>query len=377
MKAIKNARIVLPDSVKAGCVLYDEREIIAIADCVPENVETIDARGRYVLPGLIDTHVHGCMGADACDSGQEPLNVISRELIRHGVTRFLATTLSQSDECLAEVFKNVRGAIGNEPGAAILGIHLEGPFINPAKAGAQNTNFITPPREELIDQGEGLIKIITLAPEVDKRNFISNMVKRGITISMGHTNATYEQALAGIRNGVTRVSHCFNAMRSLYHTEPGSVGAALLCPVDVELIADGLHVHPDICKLLYMIKKADKITLVSDSIRMEGMPYGHYVHGGVEVHYTKDGARTIDNKLAGSTLTLDIAVKNMMKFCGIPIWEAVRMATYNPAHAIGLGARLGSIRQGCVPDFVIAGDDMHVETVIRDGVVKYDSKASA
>ncbi len=185
------------------------------------------------------------------------------------------------------------------------------------------------------------------------------------------TDATYEQALWGIGQGVSRATHCFNAMRPLHHTEPGAVGAVLMSDIAAELIADGLHVHADVCKLLYNIKGKDAITLVSDSIRTAGMPYGCYVHGGIDVSYTEKGARIADGKLAGSTLTLEKAVGNMMRFCNIPMWEAVRMASLNPARALGLEHRLGSIKPDCAADFVIMNDDMKVLTTICDGEIVY------
>ncbi len=375
MKAIKNARVVLKDTVWEGCVLYEGQQIHAFTNAAPEGVDTIDARGCYLLPGLIDTHIHGCKGADVCDGTADALGVISGELIRHGVTRFLPTTLSQGDECLAGVFQAVAQFMGNEPGAGALGVHLEGPFINPLRAGAQNQEYISAPREELVDMANGLIRLITLAPEMAKYALITSIKRRGSQLSMGHTDATYEQACAGIKAGVTRATHCFNAMRPLNHTEPGAAGAALLCPIETELIADGLHVHRDICALLYVIKGPEKITLVSDSIRTAGMPYGRYIHGGMDVNYNENGARIPGGRLAGSTLTLEKAVSNMMQFCKVPIWEAVRMASYNPAKALGLDGLFGSIQPGHIADFVLANEDMNVLMTWRDGEVLFHSDA--
>ena len=246
-----------------------------------------------------------------------------------------------------------------EPAARVLGIHLEGPWISREFKGAQNERFIVPPTAEsvatILAEGNGAVKIVTLAPELPgAERAMQTLRGQGICISIGHTGAGYEQALRAVELGATHVTHCFNGMTGLHHRQPGVAGAALLCDqLFAELIADGVHVHPDVMRLLIRVKGRERVMLITDSMSATELSDGTYALGGQEV-YVRDGRASLqDGTLAGSTLTLDRAVRNVVHLCGVALHDAVYMASAVPAQAIGLGDRKGQIRPGYDADFTI------------------------
>lgn len=359
--------LVLPDGImEDGCLVIKNGVIREITDA--RNISpTEDCAGHFIAPGFIDLHIHGIHGDDTMDGRVESVQRMAKSVLRHGVTSFLPTTVTESVSNTKRAIEAVRQAMQSSPlgtdgekMAHVLGLHLEGPFISSQAKGAQNEAFILPLEDELVrsilDAGKDIVRIITIAPELAGAKEVFELLKsRGIAVSVGHTSADYEVADAAMERGCKRVTHCFNAMTGLHHRKPGVVGAALLRDdVKTELIADGIHVHPAVMKLLYKIKGQHGIMLVTDAIAAADMPEGDdYVLGGQSVS-VKDGKATLgDGTIAGSVLTMDVAVQNMVFVCGVPIHEAVAMASSSPAESIGVRDRKGAIEVGLDADLVV------------------------
>src|SRR5919198_4777510 len=376
---ILRGNVILPDRVlKHGLVTIEDGVIQAVSEAGAGRQPTDDLGELYIAPGFIDVHTHGIAGADTMDGAQESLSLMARRFAAHGVTGFLATTMTQSLDVPTRAIRAVRRYMqrqeereqDHEPAARVLGIHLEGPWISREFKGAQNERFIVPPTEEsvatILAEGNGAVKIVTLAPELPgAEQAMQTLRGQGICIAIGHTGATYEQALRAVELGAMHVTHCFNAMTGLHHRRPGVAGAALLCDrLRAELIADGIHVHPDVMRLLIRLKGHERVMLITDSMSATELSDGSYALGGQEV-YVRDGRASLgDGTLAGSTLTLDLAVRNAVHLCGVPVHDAVYMASTGPAQAIGWGDRKGQIRAGYDADFTILNTDLHPVQVI-------------
>lgn len=327
-----------------------------------------------IAPGYIDVHVHGSNGYDVMDGTEEALRGMAKSLAGYGVTGFLATTLTGDLEHLCNVLATCRQfADGSSEGAQLLGIHLEGPWINAKLKGAQNGEHVVAPTPEaakrLLDAAGGLLKIVTLAPEQPQAAEVIELLEaHGVRPSVGHSDATYEHVKEAIGHGLSHVTHCYNAMRGLHHREPGVVGAAMYHDeLTTELIADGLHVHPVAMSILYRLKQADGLVLVSDGMRAVGMEDGDYDLGGLPVQMRGGEARLADGTLAGSTLTLDQAVRNMVRCCAVPVGEAVAMASETPAKVVGVADRKGKLQAGYDADFLILDHELNVQATYIGG----------
>ena len=380
MKAIVNGRIVAPHAVIRGKVLlYDER-VIGIVDPgeTPEGVETLDAKGNYVIPGLVDMHIHGYMGEDASDGSFEGLKTMARGVAKNGVTSFLPTTMTVSYEELRQAFAQIRRAMEESrldswDGAAVVGANAEGPFINITKKGAQAGEHVRPGDPAFLKEFADVIRVFTIAPEVEGNlDCIREMARdTSMLISMGHTAANFEQAQAGIEAGVRHVTHLFNAQTGLLHRDPGVVGAALLdSRVSCELIADTFHVHKALFQLVASLK-GEQMVLITDCTRAGGMPDGEYTLGGQPIFVKGIECRLKDGTIAGSVLKLNEAVRNVLANTDLTISQAVNMASLNPARRIGLSASKGSIEAGKDADFAIVDDAIDVQTTILGGRVIY------
>jgi N-acetylglucosamine-6-phosphate deacetylase len=339
--------------------------------------EALDAGGNLLLPGFIDLHIHGGRGFDVMDGTVEAIQGLSRHLAAHGVTGFLATTVTASQADTIAAAETVRQARKLPPtGSAILGMHLEGPYINGGRRGAQNPGCIRPPSiaeiDEVIAASGNCVRLVTIAPEVaGAHELAAHLRRRGIICSMGHTDATYEQALAGLDAGFTHATHIYNAMRSFQHRDPGIIGAVLTDQrAMVELIADGLHVHPAAARLLIQARGPQGVILISDAVRGAGLPFGCYRMSGGNIWTSERGARTADGHLAGSLLTLDVALRNVMQWTGLPLHVALAMASLNQARELGIDTRKGSIEVGKDADLVICTADLQpVTTMIAGRIV--------
>ncbi len=365
-KMIRNGTVVFEDGKITSAGRRDEIE-------APTGARVIDASQKVVTPGFIDIHVHGGKGRSVMEASAEAVNELAKFETDHGTTAFLPTTISASREKLVDAVRAVSVAMekGTE-GAEVLGIHLEGPYISTEKRGGQDPGFIRLPSlgefREILKASNQKVRIVTLAPEVDgAERLIDELRSLGIVTSVGHSNATYSEAVNAIKHGVSHAAHVFNGMRSFHHREPGVLGAVLLHDkVTAELISDGVHVHPAAMKLLTRVKDSKRVVLVTDAIKAVGMPDGEYELGKQNVVVKNGICRLVSGELAGSTLTMDAAVRNMVELVGASLQEAVMMATVNPATVIGIEDRKGSIEPGKDADLVILDEELNVcSTIVR------------
>ncbi|MDQ3705399.1 MAG: N-acetylglucosamine-6-phosphate deacetylase [Chloroflexota bacterium] len=380
-----NARVFSPSGTwKTGWLLTEGRRIRLMApgyapDFPPGYVsQTIEAAGRNLLPGFIDVHAHGGVGVEAMDADVEGLREVARFYARHGVTAYLPTTWTASGEAITKALLAITEAQGRVPGGAtILGAHLEGPYLNPRNAGAQDPEYIrSVEREEALEfLDAGVIRRVTLAPEFEEsRWLVSECARRGIAVSAGHTSCSYEQMVEASGHGLQHVTHCFNAMGVLNHRQPGTVGAALGLPeISCELIADNVHVHPLVMKLLVDVKGRGGVILITDAIRWAGSKDGTYHLDHREV-VVRDGAvRLPDGTLAGSTLTMNRALQNISKATGRDLAELWPMSSLNAARATGVSDTKGSLEVGKHADLVLLDEDFNVAMTVVEGEVVYST----
>ena len=341
----------------------------------------INVEGLIVVPGFIDTHTHGIRGLDFT-TNREPDNILQAAgyYVRHGVTGFLATTVTAPFETLVEACNAIREAISvwkSDYGARILGIHLEGPYISPEAAGAQDKTYIRLPSIEefkkLVEASGNTIRQVTMAPELPGANeFIAYTRNLGITISAGHTNASYEEGLKSIELGISKATHLFNGMKKFHHREPGIALALLQSPnVYLEVIVDFIHLHPAVVKMVIDYASPRRVVLVTDSIAATDMPDGIYMLGGLRVIVERGVCKLIDTgTLAGSTLTMDKAFKNVYKL-GYSLRDLVLMSSYTPVKSINL-SKIGDIEVGYPADLVVLDQDLTIEKTIIGGEIVYE-----
>ena len=380
---IYNARLFTPHHPgQLGWLLVKDAQIHLIGfgrrPILPahSDVQELDADGNRLLPGFIDLHVHGAMGHEVMDASASGLGEMARFYASHGVTSFLATTWTAGREAIVkalELVEEMRGPI--QGGATLLGVHLEGPYLNPARCGAQDVRQIRrAEREEALDfLDRGVIRLLALAPEYDENLWlIEECVKRGITVSAAHTAAGYEQMQIAAAHGVTQVTHTFNAMQELGHREPGTVGAALTIPqISCELIADNIHVHPAVQKILLDVKTPSGVILITDAIRAAGLPEGEYMLDERSVNIQDGAVRLADGTLAGSILTMERALQNLCSATGRSLEELWVTSSLNAARAIGISSRKGSLEAGKDADFVLLDNSFEVQLTVAQGEVLY------
>ena len=379
MKAICNGKIVMPDGVVAGKALVFDNHIRALTDPdkLVSDIEIIDAQGGYVLPGLIDIHIHGYQGEDASDGSFAGLRKMAAGIAKGGVTSFLPTTMTVSYEQLENAFAAIarameESAAENWFGARVLGAHAEGPFINPAKKGAQNEIHIRPGDAEFLKKHADVIRLVTIAPEMPGNlECIREMAETGMAISMGHTTATYQQAKAGFDAGIRHATHLFNAMSPLTQREPGAVGAALTDDrVSCEVIADGFHVNSALFSMVAK-QKGDKMVIITDCLRSGGLEDGEYELGGQKIFVKGIECRLEDGTIAGSMLTMNRGVKNVWDATGLPLSDVVNMASLNPATVIGMQDKKGTLTPGSDADITVVNEDFDVLCTIVEGRTVY------
>lgn len=377
---IKNAKVYMEDETLERGHIYIEDNIIRDINenCdSKEDVPILDANGASVIPGFIDGHIHGANGADVMDATEEALDKMAKVLPQEGTTSFLATTMTQSKENISRALVNV-AEYQNKPGQAeVLGIHLEGPFINKEKKGAQPAEYVLHPALELFDEWQKLsgnsIETVTLAPELDyDGKLIRHLYERGINVSAGHTCATYPEMVKAVDYGVRQVTHLCNAMTGLHHRDIGVTGAAfLLQSIRSELIADGHHVVPEMLELIYKNIGSDRLLLITDSMRAKCMPSGIYDLGGQQVTTEYGKATLEDGTLAGSILKLIDAAKLMFEINSVTIRDIIKMTSENPAKQIGVFKRKGSIAKGKDADLLIVDDDLQIMYTICRGEISF------
>ncbi|MDV2685549.1 N-acetylglucosamine-6-phosphate deacetylase [Alkalihalophilus lindianensis] len=334
-----------------------------------------------LLPGFIDLHIHGANGSDIMDNSVDALKSIAEFLPKEGTTSFLATTITQSDELIESALKQAAAFVemeGQTPHADMIGIHLEGPFISNKRAGAQPIMHIKDPDIDLFltwqNQSGHLIKLVTMAPEQKNGlTFLEEVQKRGVVTSIGHSDATYAEVQEAINKGLTHVTHLYNGMRGLHHREPGVAGATLShSELVAEMIVDGVHIHPSVVNSTFKAKGANELILITDAMRAKGLGEGDYDLGGQQVSVVDGKALLEDGTLAGSILTMDEAVRNMMKYTGCSLRDIAKMTAENPAKQLGIWNKVGSIAVGKMADLVLLDENHKVVLTICKGKIAYE-----
>ena len=372
MKAIINAKIILNDEIVEGKIVLFDKKIIEISDSAElQNCEIIDAEGNYVSPGFIDLHIHGSGGADVMDANAGVLETISSTILQTGTTSFLATTMTMSTEAIDNALQNIQKHKDNVSGAEILGIHLEGPFINADKHGAQDKKYVQEPNNKLIENYMNEVKMITIAPEVEgAETFVKQLTKNHphIILSIGHSDASYEKSKESFSWGISHATHLFNAMNTYHHRKPGIVGAVFDSDVTCDIIPDLIHTHPSALELTHTMKK-EKLILITDAMRAGCMVCGSYDLGGQNVTVENGKASLDDGTLAGSVLKLNEALLNMVKHTSMTRVEAVNAATKIPAQKLGL--KKGALKVGYDADIVVFDEDFSIISTLVAGKIKY------
>lgn len=363
---ISNARVFAGGAFIDGGIDFDAK-ITAVGSAVTGGT---DARGCYLIPGLVDIHTHAAMGEDASDGRPEGMPVMSRYYARGGVTSWCPTTMTLKEPVLTEAMHTIRDFVRPENGAKVAGVNLEGPFLCYAKRGAQAAENLHAPDaamfHRLNEASGGIVRLVTVAPEEPGAIPFIEEVSKVCTVSIGHTTADYDTAMAAYQAGASHATHLFNAMPSLLHREPGVIAAASDSGATVELITDGLHVHPSVVRLTHRLF-GEKLVLISDSLRCAGMPDGDYELGGQPITM-KNGKATLTgtDTLAGSSIHLMDGLRRAVSF-GVPLEAAVTAATLAPAKAIQMDHAIGSLAPGKCADFVLLDQELNLKAVYIDG----------
>lgn len=339
-----------------------------------QGVEQLDGSGKFLLPGFIDMHIHGSAQMDTMDASDEGLHIMAKSLLKEGTTSFLATTMTQSFDNIERAITNVAQFQPKPDEAEVLGLHIEGPFVSKQRAGAQPLDYIVQPDVEIITKWQALsgqkIKQITLAPEEPNgMTAVQSLSESGIIVSIGHSDATFDQIQEAVQLGASQGTHLYNQMRPFHHRDPGVVGGVLLLDaIKAELIVDFIHMHEGAVEMAYRLKGADGIILITDAMRAKGMPYGEYDLGGQLVHVTESGAHLSNGSLAGSILTMDQAVRNMHQITNCTLEELVKMSSYNAAQQLKLTNK-GQLIEGYDADAVIVDEHLLLHQTIKAGQI--------
>lgn len=389
IKAILAGTIYTPtEEIENGVILIDSHRITKVGPKqrikIPASATVIDNQDRIVVPGFIDMHIHGAAGHDLMEATPDAVSAVAAYLARHGTTSYLATTVTaslertlQAAKGLGDIIRASQGSHGasestRRPGAQPVGIHLEGPFLNIKKRGAHPASQIQKPSAEtlgrLLEAAGSAAKVLTLAPELDGALAVLEYARsRGLRVAIGHSNATYEEAERAIAAGATHAVHFYNAMRPFAHRDSGIIGAVLTDDrVSAELICDGVHVEPNAIRLLVKAKGVERVILVTDSLSGAGMPDGNYRLGNFTVHVAGGVCRTVEGNLAGSTITLDAALRNLANFTGLSYRQCLPCATLNPAKILGIEKQKGVIAPGADADLAILDKNYYVtQTYVR------------
>lgn len=368
LMVIGNAKLFLDGKFQDGSITFENGVITAIGPA--DTPADVDAQGKYLVPGFVDVHTHGAMGEDFSDGKAEGMPTMSRHFASHGVTSFLATTMTLKEDVLTPAMHVIRDFQRPADGAKCAGIHLEGPFLSYAKRGAQAAENLHKPDTALFHRlnaaSGGQVRLVTIAPEEeDAMEFIED-VSKVCTVSVGHTTADYATAMAAYKSGASHATHLYNGMPGLHHREPGVIAAAFESGATVELICDGLHIDPAVIRLTHKLF-GDKLVIISDSLRCAGMPDGEYELGGQPIEM-KNGRATLLNSdtLAGSASNLLEELQNVVSY-GIPLEDALTAITITPARAVRLDDKIGSLSVGKCADLVLLNADLTLDSVYIDG----------
>ena len=380
--ALSGGKIITPFRViDDGTILVEKGKIAGLGKSSeltpPPEYKVIDVQGKLVCPGFADLLVHGGAGHGFADDNSESIEKISSYFLRHGSTTMLASLFAKPERFLLKDLRRVADFIEGHPGSNIRGIHMEGPYLNKQLKGAMNQDYLWKPDvdswKKIWDASKGHIKIMTIAPELpDADKVMRAAAQDGVVLSIGHSMASYDEVLNAIDNGAAHVTHIFNAMQQFHHRTPSIVLASLLHnELKIELIADTLHVHPAVIQLLLKLKGSSGIILVSDSIRAGGMHEGEYEFADQKIYMKGKKAFLEDGTLAGSTLTLNLAIKNMVEAAGAKITEAVRMASLNGVKVLNLDHKKGILAVGKDADIAVLNSNYEVELTTLKGRITY------
>lgn len=379
---IDNVYVFTPDKafVKGGIILDGDkiRQVYEEKDAPQLNGDVLDGKGCYAIPGLIDLHFHGCKGDDFCDGDKAAIGRIAEYEASVGVTAIAPATMTLPVEELEQILHTAaeyKKETKDCRKADFLGINMEGPFISPAKKGAQDERNILPCNVEICDRflnaSEGLVKFIGIAPEESEHagEFIREVHER-VNVSLAHTNADYDTAMEACRAGANHAVHLYNAMPAFTHRAPGVVGAVFdNKDVMAEIICDGIHIHPSVVRATFQMMGADRMILISDSMRATGMPDGQYTLGGLDVKVVGRLATLVsDGAIAGSATNLMDCMRTVVKKMELPLETAVACATINPARSLGVEEQYGSLEAGKKAHVVLLDQDLELKAVIKDGV---------
>lgn len=377
---------ILPNGavkVEGGKITEIIRDADALSAADTDGYEIVDLQGQLLLPGFVDVHVHGGGGYDAMHGDAEHIRGMSSYHAAHGTTSLLVTTLTADRPSIERAVVSILEAIEQGvDGADIAGIHLEGPFISPARCGAQHPAHVREPSvEELasyIRLAKGNVRLLTIAPERPQAlEVIRYAVQQGVTVSLGHSDATLEEIRAAVRSGARHVTHMFNGMRPLHHREPGVAGAAMMLDeLAVELICDGYHVHPELIDFIFRVKPRERVVLVTDAVSAAGLPDGDDYHLGGLPCYKKDGQVRLKSTgdLAGSCLTMDAALRHAMAYTGLALSEVLPALTINPARQAGISSRKGLIAPGMDADLIVLDNSYEVVATYVRGRLVYERR---
>lgn len=361
-------------------VLMVDGKIQRIAKEIQADATIIDGTGKYLLPGFIDMHIHGSVRCDAMDASDEGLHTMAASLLREGTTSFLATTMTQSPENIEAALAVLGDFKPTLQEAEMVGVHLEGPFVSKKRAGAQPLEHITPPDMALFRKWQQLsghrIKEITIAPEEPGgMEAVKALHADSVVVSIGHSDATFDEVVEAVELGVSQGTHLYNQMRPFHHREPGVIGATWLLPeIKAELIADFIHSHPKAVLMAYKMKTAAGIILITDAMRAKGMPYGDYDLGGQLVHVTETGAHLPNGSLAGSVLTMDQAVRNMHQATNCSLEELVQMSSFNAAQQLQMTNK-GRLVEQADADAVLLDERLMLVQTVKAGNIVYEVKS--
>ena len=379
--AVINGKVFVDGAFAEGKnVAFENGKITAVTEGASDSGETVDASGCYVIPGLVDLHFHGCVGADLCDGKVDSIEKIAKFQASVGTTSICPATMTYSEGILTPIMESVsqfveaqkRGETTSEC-STFVGINMEGPYISPDKVGAQNPAFVhagdIAEFNRLNDASGKMIKLVDVAPEVPGNlEFVKQAADEGIRVSVAHTCATFDETNSAFEAGARQMTHLFNAMNPVHHRKPGPVVAAFDDErVMAELICDGIHSHPAVIRMAFKLFGDDRIILISDTMRACGLEDGTYDLGGQDVTVRGSLATIADGSIAGSVTCLPDCLRYAVKTAGIPLESAVKCATKNPAHALGMDGKVGSICEGASADILILNEDLTLNSVILRG----------
>lgn len=376
-KIIRHVKVHLPHQILPSATVWISNgklkriEPSQVLDKIESDAELIDGNGMWLIPGMIDVHIHGANGYDMMDGTEDSIQEVSRACAATGCTSFLATSVSSTIEDLLNMIRSVKSVIGREQGARIAGIHLEGPYLNPKRKGMQNEKYLRHPNLEemkcIFQEAGSLIKMVTIAPELPGGlELISYLKEQGVVIAAAHSDATYEEAKLAFAAGASHVTHCFNGMRPIHHRDPGLIVAAFEEPhVSLQAIVDQVHLHPAIVRLMHRLKGPEGMVLITDALQAMGLGDGNYIFGGHHVTVSEGIARLADGTLASSTVTMNEALR-LTEANGISMEDAVHMASTTPARILGLSHK-GKIEVGYDADLVLMDERYQVQWTMIEG----------